>query len=71
MLGIRHRAGRDFTDADRAASHRVAIVSETLATTLWPGGDAALAARLDDALIGERLTQWIGGARAARSSGSR
>ena len=139
MLGITHRAGRDFTDADRSASQRVAIVSETLATSLWPGraavgrtlsidGEATevvgivadiryraltepfkpivylpiaqqphlrfyvhahvrdgqamaalerairsvdprlavrqampLSARLDDALIGERLTQWIGG----------
>lgn len=139
MLGIGHRAGRDFTDADRSGSQRVAIVSETLATSFWPGRDAVgrtmsiggeptevvgivadiryraltepfrpivylpiaqrphlrfyvhahvrdgqamvalerairsvdprlavkqatpLAARLDDALIGERLTQWIGG----------
>lgn len=139
MLGIGRRTGRGFTDADRSASQRVAIVSEKLATSLWPGLDAVgrmmsiggestevvgvvadiryraltepfrpivylpiaqmphlrfyvhahvrdgqamvalerairsvdprlavkpampLAARLDDALIGERLTQWIGG----------
>ena len=40
MLGIDHRAGRDFTDGDHAASQRVAIVSETLATSLWPGRNA-------------------------------
>ncbi len=40
ILGIERRAGRDFTDRDRAASRPVAIVSEALATSLWPGRPA-------------------------------
>ena len=32
--------GRQFTDADRQGSTPVAIVSETTARLLWPGGDA-------------------------------
>ncbi|MGH9595064.1 MAG: ABC transporter permease, partial [Bryobacteraceae bacterium] len=45
--GIRLRAGRLFTERDRASSEPVAIVNETLARTLWPGQDA----------IGQILTQ--------------
>jgi predicted permease len=39
-LGIRLRAGREFTERDRASSEPVVIVNETLARTLWPGQDA-------------------------------
>ncbi|HEX9944639.1 MAG TPA: ABC transporter permease [Thermoanaerobaculia bacterium] len=45
-LGIPLLRGRDFTAADRPGSLPVLIVDETLANTLWPGGDP----------IGERLT---------------
>jgi putative ABC transport system permease protein len=44
-LGITIRDGRPFTDADQPGTARVAVVSETLARTLWPAGRA----------IGERL----------------
>ena len=35
--GIPLRSGREFTEADRASSERVAVVNETMAHTLWPG----------------------------------
>ncbi len=35
--GIPLRAGRAFTERDRASSERVVVVNETLARTLWPG----------------------------------
>ena len=34
------KAGRGFTERDRASSEQVVIVNETLARTLWPGQDA-------------------------------
>jgi len=39
-MGTRLRRGRGFTDADRAGAARVAVVSESMARTLWPGRDA-------------------------------
>lgn len=39
-LGLPLTAGRDFGDGDRAGSEPVAIVSETLATQMFPHGDA-------------------------------
>jgi predicted permease len=39
-VGIRLKAGRAFTETDRASSEPVVIVNETLARTLWPGQDA-------------------------------
>ncbi|MEZ4455619.1 MAG: ABC transporter permease [Gemmatimonadales bacterium] len=38
-LSIGLRRGRDFADADDAQAVPVAIVNETLAERLWPGGD--------------------------------
>jgi len=38
-VGIPLRAGREFTERDRASSERVVVVNETLARTLWPGLD--------------------------------
>jgi predicted permease len=38
--GIRLKAGRGFTERDRASSEPVVIVNETLARTLWPGQSA-------------------------------
>jgi putative ABC transport system permease protein len=39
-LGIPLRAGRTFTEADRADAPPVAIVSESFARKFWPKGDA-------------------------------
>ncbi len=39
-LGIPLLEGRDFRDSDREGSERVVIVSQTLAKTLYPNGDA-------------------------------
>jgi putative ABC transport system permease protein len=36
-MGIRLVQGRDFTDADRADSRRVAIINESMAKSLFPG----------------------------------
>ena len=36
-LGIPLKAGREFTESDRASSEPVVVVNETLARTLWPG----------------------------------
>jgi predicted permease len=38
-IGIPLLHGRDFTDADREGSVRVAIVNQTFADRVWPGGD--------------------------------
>jgi predicted permease len=38
-LGTPLLRGREFTDADREGSTRVAVVNESLAETLWPGED--------------------------------
>ena len=40
VLGMSLLAGRDFTDADRRDSERVAIVSQSIAQRLFPNGDA-------------------------------
>jgi predicted permease len=39
-LGVPLVAGRLFTDADRAGAPLVAIVNDTMARQLWPGGNA-------------------------------
>jgi predicted permease len=39
-MGTRLVRGRAFTDVDRPGGERVVIVSETMAATLWPNGDA-------------------------------
>jgi predicted permease len=46
-LGIPLKAGRDFTESDRASSEPVVMVNETLARTLWPGRAA----------VGQMITQ--------------
>jgi putative ABC transport system permease protein len=50
-MGIPHRAGRDIADTDRADSPLVAVVSEELATRLFPGEDP-LGKRLQVAIRG-------------------
>ena len=39
-VGTRLVRGRDIADADRTGAEPVAIVSQTTARTLWPGGEA-------------------------------
>ncbi|MBL8984161.1 MAG: ABC transporter permease [Gemmatimonadetes bacterium] len=39
-MGTRILRGRGFTDADRAGSERVAVVSDAMARVLWPGENA-------------------------------
>jgi len=39
-LGVPFLGGRDFRDTDKAGSERVVIVSQSLAKTLFPNGDA-------------------------------
>jgi predicted permease len=46
-LGIRLRAGRVFTERDRASSEPVVVINESLAHILWPGHEA----------IGQTITQ--------------
>jgi predicted permease len=48
-LGVPLVRGREFTNADRAGSHRVAIINETAAQRFWPDEDP----------IGQRV--WFGG----------
>jgi len=50
-LSIPLVTGRDFTTADNEQSPRVAIVSEKLAKSLWPGRDP----------VGLKLVQHVGG----------
>jgi predicted permease len=40
VLGVPLLAGRDFTDDDRRGSEHVAIVSQSVAERMFPGGDA-------------------------------
>jgi predicted permease len=40
VLGVPMLAGRDFTDDDRRGTERVSIISESIATRLFPDGDA-------------------------------
>jgi predicted permease len=46
-LGVVLKAGREFTESDRASSEPVVMVNETLARTLWPGKNA----------VGQMVTQ--------------
>jgi predicted permease len=46
-LGIRLLSGRDFDAGDRADTHPVAIINETMARVLWPG-ESALGKRFKD-----------------------
>ncbi len=45
-MGIRLLSGREFTARDNSSAPSVAIISESVARRLWPGGDA----------IGERIS---------------
>ena len=38
-MGVALKRGRGFTDRDRAGAEYVAVINETMATTLWPGSD--------------------------------
>jgi predicted permease len=48
--GIPLRAGRAFTERDRALSEPVVVINETMARTLWPGRNA----------LGETITDYYG-----------
>lgn len=39
-LSVAIRRGRAFTDEDHRGAQRVAVVNETMASLIWPGGDA-------------------------------
>jgi predicted permease len=39
VMGIRLRAGREFTEEDNASAPGVAIISQSVARTIWPGED--------------------------------
>jgi putative ABC transport system permease protein len=56
LLGIRMLEGRTFSDVDRAAAPRVAIVSRSLAGAYW-GTSSPIGARIR--LPGGRDTPWI------------
>ena len=49
--GIPLRAGRVFTERDRASSEPVVVINETMARTLWPGQNP----------IGQTITTTTGG----------
>ncbi|SPF49388.1 conserved membrane hypothetical protein [Candidatus Sulfopaludibacter sp. SbA4] len=46
VMGIRLLSGRAFSGQDNSTAPRVAIISQSVARTFWPGGDA----------LGQRLT---------------
>ncbi len=48
--GIPLRAGRVFTERDRASSQPVVIVNETMARTVWPG----------ESPLGQTITNYVG-----------
>jgi predicted permease len=45
-MGVRLLAGRTFTSQDRAGSERVAVISATVARTIWPGEQPPLGHRI-------------------------
>ena len=60
-LGVKLRAGRAFTPADRADSAAVAIVNETFARQYWPGASPIGARmRLDDGAKVPRAVEVVG-----------
>jgi len=46
VMGIRLLSGRSFSGQDNSTAPRVAIISQSVARTFWPGGDA----------LGQRIT---------------
>ena len=57
-MGVRLRAGRDFTSTDRNGSPLVAVVSDTLAARIWPGQNP----------VGKQLLDSFGRGRDGRPS---
>ena len=53
-LGIRIVDGRAFTAADRPGAPDAAVVSQTLARTLWPGRRASLRSVMDTPRVSHR-----------------
>jgi predicted permease len=60
-VGIPLRAGRVFTQGDRAAGDPVVVINETLARTLWPGQDAVGKSMTQDG--GRRVVGVVGDVR--------
>lgn len=58
-LGMRLLQGRAFTDDDRAGAEEVAIVSRSLAETVWPG-EEALGRSFDFLLAGSPTVTVVG-----------
>jgi predicted permease len=64
-LGMRLVGGRDFNSADRAGSPAVAVINETIADQLWPGGNA-VGQRFRVGGGGEQVLEVVGVVRTAR-----
>ena len=69
-MGIAAKSGRQFTNADDAASPLVAIVDEELERRYWPG-ESAVGRQLDLNGDPERLTTIVGVVAHTRSAGPR
>jgi len=58
-MKIRLRAGRFFTREDASSARRVAVVSQSLARSLWPAGDAiGRALALDPGQYARTAPEW-------------
>ena len=55
-MGIRIRAGRDFTEPEALQAMNILLVNDTMARTLWPGRDAVG----QEVLIGDAPVRIIG-----------
>ena len=64
-LGMRLVSGRDFTSTDRPGSPAVAVINETIAEQLWPGGNA-VGQRFRIGRGGEEVLEVVGVVRTAR-----
>jgi predicted permease len=58
-LGLRLRAGRSFTQDDRADTPAVVVINETMARTLWPG-ESPIGKRIGNADANPRWREVVG-----------
>ena len=63
-MGIRLHDGREFSEAEGLSTSDLLIVNETMARTLWPGGEAVG----QEVLVGDRRLRIIGVATDVRHS---